>query len=131
MQNWTGQPPNLYDISGSAHFVNKCDNGIVIHRNRNPNAGPIDQVQVRTFVWSPAYACVYIANFSTSLVDNRIYMIILYCTETMAYSLFSFLSPFKPKSFLFMYLSPSLFLDTSLLISFMTCRFWSGRLEIR
>ncbi|KAJ6951043.1 hypothetical protein NC651_004639 [Populus alba x Populus x berolinensis] len=46
LQNWTGQPPNLYDISGSAHFVNKCDNGIVIHRNRNPNAGPIDQVQV-------------------------------------------------------------------------------------
>ncbi|KAJ7015703.1 hypothetical protein NC653_004871 [Populus alba x Populus x berolinensis] len=30
---------------GSAHFVNKCDNGIVIHRNRNPNAGPIEQVQ--------------------------------------------------------------------------------------
>ncbi|KAF9667150.1 hypothetical protein SADUNF_Sadunf16G0303200 [Salix dunnii] len=46
LQNWSGQPPNLYDISGSAHFVNKCDNGIVIHRNRNPNAGPIDQVQV-------------------------------------------------------------------------------------
>lgn len=57
LQNWSGQPPNLYDISGSAHFVNKCDNGIVIHRNRNPNAGPIDQVQVRySFVWSPAYA---------------------------------------------------------------------------
>lgn len=25
-------PPSLYDIAGSAHFVNKCDNGIVIHR---------------------------------------------------------------------------------------------------
>ncbi|CAK7357360.1 unnamed protein product [Dovyalis caffra] len=46
LQNWAGQPPNLYDISGSAHFVNKCDNGIVIHRNRDPNAGPVDQVQV-------------------------------------------------------------------------------------
>ncbi|CAL9169005.1 unnamed protein product [Musa hybrid cultivar] len=46
LQNWRGYPPNLYDISGSAHFINKCDNGIVIHRNRNPNAGPLDRVQV-------------------------------------------------------------------------------------
>ncbi|CAL9043305.1 twinkle homolog protein, chloroplastic/mitochondrial-like isoform X1 [Musa acuminata AAA Group] len=46
LQNWRGYPPNLYDISGSAHFINKCDNGIVIHRNRNANAGPLDRVQV-------------------------------------------------------------------------------------
>ncbi|XP_057466463.1 twinkle homolog protein, chloroplastic/mitochondrial isoform X2 [Actinidia eriantha] len=46
MQNWAGTPPNMYDISGSAHFINKCDNGIVIHRNRDPDAGPVDQVQV-------------------------------------------------------------------------------------
>ncbi|XP_028768482.1 twinkle homolog protein, chloroplastic/mitochondrial [Neltuma alba] len=46
LQNWVGGPPNLYDISGSAHFINKCDNGIVIHRNRDPEAGPMDQVQV-------------------------------------------------------------------------------------
>lgn len=36
----------MYDISGSAHFINKCDNGIVIHRNRDQNAGPLDIVQV-------------------------------------------------------------------------------------
>ncbi|KAM1213090.1 hypothetical protein PS2_004548 [Malus domestica] len=46
LHQWTGGPPNLYDISGSAHFINKCDNGIVIHRNRDPEAGEIDQVQV-------------------------------------------------------------------------------------
>ncbi|XP_015577268.2 twinkle homolog protein, chloroplastic/mitochondrial [Ricinus communis] len=46
LQNWTGSPPNLYDISGSAHFINKCDNGIVVHRNRDPEAGAIDQVQI-------------------------------------------------------------------------------------
>ncbi|XP_057863981.1 twinkle homolog protein, chloroplastic/mitochondrial isoform X3 [Cryptomeria japonica] len=46
LQNWNGEPPGLYDISGSAHFINKCDNGIVIHRNRDENAGPLDQVQV-------------------------------------------------------------------------------------
>ncbi|PIM97971.1 putative mitochondrial DNA helicase twinkle [Handroanthus impetiginosus] len=46
LHNWIGGPPNLYDISGSAHFINKCDNGIVIHRNRDPDAGPIDLVQV-------------------------------------------------------------------------------------
>ncbi|XP_058105513.1 twinkle homolog protein, chloroplastic/mitochondrial isoform X2 [Magnolia sinica] len=46
LQHWVGGPPNLYDISGSAHFINKCDNGIVIHRNRDPEAGPLDGVQV-------------------------------------------------------------------------------------
>lgn len=46
LHHWVGGPPNLYDISGSAHFINKCDNGIVIHRNRDPQAGPIDRVQV-------------------------------------------------------------------------------------
>ncbi|RVW51091.1 Twinkle-like protein, chloroplastic/mitochondrial [Vitis vinifera] len=46
LHHWDGGPPNMYDISGSAHFINKCDNGIVIHRNRNPDAGPVDQVQV-------------------------------------------------------------------------------------
>uniref|UniRef100_A0A0D9WT51 SF4 helicase domain-containing protein n=1 Tax=Leersia perrieri TaxID=77586 RepID=A0A0D9WT51_9ORYZ len=46
LHNWNGGPPNMYDISGSAHFINKCDNGIVIHRNRDPNCGPVDVVQV-------------------------------------------------------------------------------------
>ncbi|VVA28376.1 PREDICTED: twinkle [Prunus dulcis] len=46
LHQWVGGPPNLYDISGSAHFINKCDNGIVIHRNRDPGAGDLDQVQV-------------------------------------------------------------------------------------
>ncbi len=35
LQSWKGDPPNLYDISGSAHFINKCDNGIVVHRVRD------------------------------------------------------------------------------------------------
>ncbi|XP_051125285.1 twinkle homolog protein, chloroplastic/mitochondrial-like [Andrographis paniculata] len=46
LHNWDGGPPNMYDISGSAHFINKCDNGIVVHRNRDPEAGPLDLVQV-------------------------------------------------------------------------------------
>ncbi|XP_074269641.1 twinkle homolog protein, chloroplastic/mitochondrial-like [Silene latifolia] len=46
LQSWSGDAPNLYDISGSAHFINKCDNGIVVHRNRDPAAGPIDRVQI-------------------------------------------------------------------------------------
>ena len=46
LQVWKGEAPGLYDISGSAHFINKCDNGVVIHRNRDVNAGPLDQVKV-------------------------------------------------------------------------------------
>lgn len=46
LQVWRGEAPGLYDISGSAHFINKCDNGIVIHRNRDEKMGPLDQVKV-------------------------------------------------------------------------------------
>ena len=38
LQQWRGDAPNLYDISGSAHFVNKADNGVVIHRVRGEGA---------------------------------------------------------------------------------------------
>lgn len=44
LREWKGQPPNLYDISGSAHFINKADNGIVVHRNRDPEAENQHQV---------------------------------------------------------------------------------------
>ena len=44
MRDWKGDPPNLYDISGSAHFINKCDNGVVVHRNNDPNKGPQSEV---------------------------------------------------------------------------------------
>lgn len=33
MHHYAGEPPNLYDISGSAHFINKADAGIVVHRS--------------------------------------------------------------------------------------------------
>ncbi|KAI3954942.1 hypothetical protein MKW92_045028 [Papaver armeniacum] len=46
LHQWVGGPPNLYDISGSAHFINKCDNGIVVHRNRDAERGPVDQVEI-------------------------------------------------------------------------------------
>jgi twinkle protein len=46
LREWKGQAPNLYDISGSAHFINKADNGIVIHRNRDPSAQNKFEVQV-------------------------------------------------------------------------------------
>ena len=44
LRDWKGQPPTMYDISGSAHFINKADNGLVIHRNRDPQAGPMNEV---------------------------------------------------------------------------------------
>lgn len=46
LQGFRGDPPSLYDISGSAHFINKCDVGIIVHRNRDVDKGPIDQVQI-------------------------------------------------------------------------------------
>lgn len=46
LQQWRGEAPNLYDISGSAHFINKADNGIVVHRNREPGAENAAEVQI-------------------------------------------------------------------------------------
>ena len=37
---------NLYDIRDGAHFITKCDNGIVAHRNQNVDEGPLDQVHI-------------------------------------------------------------------------------------
>lgn len=33
LQQWKGDAPTLYDIAGSAHFINKADVGIVVHRD--------------------------------------------------------------------------------------------------
>uniref|UniRef100_A0A061S6G6 Twinkle protein n=1 Tax=Tetraselmis sp. GSL018 TaxID=582737 RepID=A0A061S6G6_9CHLO len=46
LREWKGEPPNLYDISGSAHFINKADCGIVIHRNRDEEKGPMNESRV-------------------------------------------------------------------------------------
>ncbi|CAG9465176.1 unnamed protein product [Pedinophyceae sp. YPF-701] len=35
LRDWHGAAPTLYDISGSAHFINKADNGVIVHRNRD------------------------------------------------------------------------------------------------
>ena len=54
LRDWKGQPPTMYDISGSAHFINKADNGLVIHRNRDPEAGPMNEVRtpcVMSYCW--------------------------------------------------------------------------------
>jgi hypothetical protein len=35
LQQWKGEAPTLYDIAGSAHFINKADFGLVVHRDFN------------------------------------------------------------------------------------------------
>jgi twinkle protein len=35
LQDYSGGAPTLYDISGSAHFVNKADAAVVVHRPNN------------------------------------------------------------------------------------------------
>ncbi len=45
----TGQYPiaNMYDISGSAHFFNKTDNGLSIHRDFNSGVVTVYSQKVR------------------------------------------------------------------------------------
>ena len=41
------EAPTLYDISGSAHFYNKTDFGIVVHRNRIDNTVEVHVQKVK------------------------------------------------------------------------------------
>lgn len=41
--------PTLYDISGSAHFFNKADNGLTVYRNRSNNMVTVYVQKVRFF----------------------------------------------------------------------------------
>jgi hypothetical protein len=61
----------MYDISGSAHFINKCDNGIVIHRNRDQNAGPLDVVQV---IFALIFTLAPIGFFYSFLLQRNLIM---------------------------------------------------------
>ena len=56
LQNWHGQPPTLYDISGSANFINKADNGIVVHRVWNVEKKDLHQQEGRAEAKSGGYA---------------------------------------------------------------------------
>ncbi|KAG2445627.1 hypothetical protein HXX76_000237 [Chlamydomonas incerta] len=42
-----GASPGLYDISGSAHWFNKTDNGIVVHRRFEVKVDPVSGKEVR------------------------------------------------------------------------------------
>ena len=41
------QCPTLYDIAGSAHFYNKCDFGLIVHRDRAENATLVRVAKVK------------------------------------------------------------------------------------
>jgi twinkle protein len=41
-----GEIPNLYDISGSAHFYNMSDYGIVVHREKDENGKMVNDVDI-------------------------------------------------------------------------------------
>lgn len=43
-------PPSMYDISGSAHFINKADNGIVVHRPYSAQGSQGDPCTVQLLV---------------------------------------------------------------------------------
>jgi twinkle protein len=45
------QAPGLYDISGSAHWVNKTDNGVVVHRSNDSKGGTEIWVRKVRFKW--------------------------------------------------------------------------------
>ena len=45
--NGNGGIPTMYDINGSAHFFNKCDFGIIVHREKDYTLIRIEKVKFR------------------------------------------------------------------------------------
>lgn len=57
--------PTMYDISGSAHFFNKTDNGITVYRNRATNLVSVFVQKVRFFFNGKLGSCDFSYNVYT------------------------------------------------------------------
>lgn len=72
MQTKEGAPdvPTLYDISGSAHFYNKTDNGITVYRNGGDGVEVyIQKIRFQEFIGKPSHKpCVFVYDR-----DTRVY----------------------------------------------------------
>jgi twinkle protein len=63
----TYELPTLYDISGGAHWFNKCDNGIVVNRNKDAGLTEVHIQKVRfKFVGKPG-----VVNFAYDTPTGR------------------------------------------------------------
>ena len=55
-ENGVVQPPRGMDISGSAHWFSKCDCGVTVHRDLDPDGGY--DIAVKIIVWKMRYKWV-------------------------------------------------------------------------
>ena len=75
MQTKEGQPdvPTLYDISGSAHFYNKTDNGITVYRNAGDGVEIfIQKIRFQEYVGKPSFKpCVFVYERNTRVYKEN------------------------------------------------------------
>ena len=71
MHNYAGEPPSMYDIAGSAHFINKADNGLVVHRVPDSNEVQILVRKVRNKnAGTQGEASLYYSHATGTYSDN-------------------------------------------------------------
>ena len=72
MESFDGvvHPPALYDISGSAHWANKADNGLTIHRSLQDSKAPVE-VHVTKVRWKHVGKRGGIAEFNWTPWNGR------------------------------------------------------------
>lgn len=61
--------PTMYDISGSSHFYNKCDNGITVYRDFQTNKTYVHRQKVKFSHWGS----VDVSEYDYDLVSGRYY----------------------------------------------------------
>lgn len=69
--------PTLYDISGSAHFYNKTDNGLTVYRNAADGVEIyVQKIRFQEFVGKPSFKpCVFIYNKNTRVYkENEVFI---------------------------------------------------------
>lgn len=87
MHAWKGAAPTLYDISGSAHFNNKADVGIVVHRDmlsKNDDRSEAPKVTDHPLEGDPFACHIYIRKvlplFWRSMVHRKLQLTCLVAT---------------------------------------------------
>lgn len=72
MESFDGvvHPPALYDISGSAHWANKADNGLTVHRSLQDSGAPVE-VHVTKVRWKHVGKRGGVAEFSWTPWNGR------------------------------------------------------------
>lgn len=67
-----GRVPRLYDVEGSANWFNKCDNGLVVHRESNTTTTKVISQKVREIGAGSLGTCYFTVDPATGIYTPQV-----------------------------------------------------------